>query len=101
VVRQIELIDQRPHPTEVDLAIRGYQSGPDFDNYTHENTPNCHSEPFTVIPSEARNLALPVQGKLREESRSEYFQRSARFLVVPSRSGLLGMTGQTGFSAAC
>ena len=30
----------------------------------------CHSEPFTVIPSEARNLALPVQGKLREQSRS-------------------------------
>ena len=31
---------------------------------------HCHSEPFTVIPSEARNLALAVQGKLREESRS-------------------------------
>jgi hypothetical protein len=44
---------------------------------------------------------MPARGKLREESRSEYFQRNARFLVVPIRSGLLGMTRQTSFSAAC
>ncbi len=37
---------------------------------------SCHSEPFTIIPSEARNLALPVQGKLREESRSAYKLRT-------------------------
>jgi len=44
--------------------------------------PSCHSE-------------------RSEESRSEYFQRGARFLVVPIRSGLLGMTGQASFPAAC
>jgi hypothetical protein len=43
----------------------------------------CHSEPFSVIPSEARNLALPVQGKLREESRSANPDLiGARFLVA-------------------
>jgi hypothetical protein len=43
----------------------------------------CHSEPFTVIPSKARNLALPVQGKLREESRSGNPDLiGARFLVA-------------------
>jgi hypothetical protein len=31
-----------------------------------------------------------------EESRSEHFQRNARFLVVPIRSGLLGMTRKPG-----
>jgi hypothetical protein len=45
----------------------------------------CHSEPFTVIPSEARNLALPVQGKLREES-GFGSKGSTRFLAS------LGMT---------
>src|SRR5271157_6652711 len=30
----------------------------------------CHSEPFAVILSAAKDLALPAQGKLREESRS-------------------------------
>ena len=28
--------------------------------------PRCHSEPFAVILSEAKNLALPAQDKLRE-----------------------------------
>jgi hypothetical protein len=28
----------------------------------------CHSEPFAVILSEAKDLALGAQGKLREES---------------------------------
>ena len=46
----------------------------------------CHPEPFIVIPSEARNLALPVQGKLREESHSGN-KGLARFLAS------LGMTG--------
>ena len=32
--------------------------------------PCCHSESFAVILSEAKNLALPAQDKLREESRS-------------------------------
>jgi hypothetical protein len=43
-----------------------------------------YSDPFTVIPvpqSRGGNLALPVQGKLREESRSENKGR-ARFLVA-------------------
>jgi len=31
---------------------------------------DCHSEPFAVILSEAKHLALGAQGKLREESRS-------------------------------
>ena len=44
------------------------------------------SEPFAVIPSKARNLALSVRGKLREESGSENAGK-ARFLAS------LGMTG--------
>ncbi len=48
-----------------------------------ETLPSCHSEPFAVILSAAKDLALPAQGKLREESRSECFQDNARFLVVP------------------
>jgi hypothetical protein len=52
------------------------------------SAPGCHSEPFAVIPSEARNLALPVQGKLREESRTSPVSR-ARFL---SRDCGIGMT---------
>jgi hypothetical protein len=31
---------------------------------------HCHSEPFAVILSAAKDLALGAQGKLREESRS-------------------------------
>jgi len=42
----------------------------------------CHSEPFAVILSEAKDLTLGAQGKLREESRSEYFPLRARFLVA-------------------
>jgi hypothetical protein len=38
--------------------------------------------PFAVILSAAKNLALPAQGKLREGSRSEYFQGNARFFVA-------------------
>ena len=38
--------------------------------------------PFAVILSAAKNLALPAQDKLREGSRSEYFQGSARFFVA-------------------
>jgi hypothetical protein len=38
--------------------------------------------PFVVILSAAKNLALPAQGKLREGSRFEYFQGSARFFVA-------------------
>ena len=32
----------------------------------------CHSEPFAVILSEAKDLALGAQGKLREESGSAW-----------------------------
>jgi hypothetical protein len=35
----------------------------------------CHSEPFAVILSEAKDLALSAQGKLREESGSEMFSK--------------------------
>ena len=38
--------------------------------------------PFAVILSAAKNLALPAPGKLREGSRSEYFQDNARFFVA-------------------
>jgi hypothetical protein len=38
--------------------------------------------PFAVILSAAKNLALPAQGKLREGSRSVYFQGNARFFVA-------------------
>ena len=37
----------------------------------------CHSEPFAVILSEAKDLALPAQGKLREESCSALRQIAA------------------------
>jgi hypothetical protein len=36
-------------------------------------TMSCHSEPFAVILSEAKDLALGAQGKFREESRSGLF----------------------------
>jgi len=42
-----------------------------------------HSEPFNVIPSEARNLALDVQSKLREESRTA--PRSQSEVPLPRR----------------
>jgi len=41
----------------------------------------CHSEPFAIILSEAKDLALGAQGKLREESRPED-KSSAGFLVA-------------------
>ncbi|MGA9059830.1 MAG: M48 family metallopeptidase [Terriglobia bacterium] len=58
-----------------------------------ENATTCHSEPFTVIPSEARNLALPVQGKLREESRTSLrFQSEIpRFARNDIRTGVEGV----------
>jgi hypothetical protein len=34
----------------------------------HPPRGRCHSESFAVILSEAKNLALSAQGKLREES---------------------------------
>jgi len=46
----------------------------------------CHSESFAVIlipQSREKNLALPAQDKLREESRPEYFQDNARFFARP------------------
>jgi hypothetical protein len=47
----------------------------------------CHSEPFAVILSAAKDLALPAQGKLREESSPDQIGISrARFLAS------LGMT---------
>ena len=52
-------------PRPVDSRLRGNdESGRDFQE------------------SEARDLALPAQDKLRQESRSERFGRSARFLVA-------------------
>ena len=48
-----------------------------------KNVPEpCYSEPFAaVILSEAKNLGISAQGKLREESRSED-KGLARFLVA-------------------
>jgi hypothetical protein len=40
----------------------------------------CHSEPFAVILSEAKDLALFAQGKLREESRYLLFEEKPGFL---------------------
>jgi hypothetical protein len=59
--------------------------------------------PFAVILSAAKNLALPAQGKLREGSRSEYFQGNARFFLrdAQDRLRLLRMTVPASFSAAC
>ena len=44
----------------------------------------CHSESFAVILSEAKNLALPAQDKLREESRLRIFMniRDSSFAVL-------------------
>jgi hypothetical protein len=41
----------------------------------------CHSDPFAVILSAAKDLALPAQDKLREDSRSGS-KDLARFLSV-------------------
>jgi hypothetical protein len=35
---------------------------------------HCHPEPFAVVLSEAKNLALGAQGKLREGSRSAFLR---------------------------
>jgi hypothetical protein len=50
---------------------------------TWENiTKSCHSEPFAVILSEAKDLALDAQGKLREESAVVRFQKDkSRFFA--------------------
>jgi hypothetical protein len=45
--------------------------------------PCCHSESFAVILSEAKNLVLPAQDKLREESRSGHFHEHMRFFLLP------------------
>jgi hypothetical protein len=84
-------------------ALSGLPEGRGFTG-CGRTPPSCQSEPVRCHPDPAvAGEGSPhfAQGKLREGSRSEYFQRSARFLVVPIRSGLLGMTGQTGFPAAC
>ena len=57
----------------------------------------CHPESFAVILSEAKNLALPAQDKLREGSRSAYFDGNTKFLL---RLRLLQMTASPGFSTA-
>ncbi len=46
--------------------------------------------PQAVIPSGARNLALSIFNAVRDSSSS-----------ANKNGGLLGMTGQTGFPAAC
>jgi len=43
----------------------------------------CHFEPFAVILSEAKDLALGAQGKLREESRPGRFQAHSE---IPRRA---------------
>jgi hypothetical protein len=64
--------------------------------------PCCHSESFAVILSAAKDLALPAQDKLREESRSTHFHGNMRFFVryAQDRLRLLRMTVPTGSSAA-
>jgi hypothetical protein len=45
-------------------------------------TKSCHSEPFAVILSEAKDLALGAQGKLLEESAVVCFQKDkSRFFA--------------------
>jgi hypothetical protein len=60
----------------------------------------CHSEPFAVILSVAKDRALPAQGKLREESRLRIFMNNARFFLrnAQDRLRLLRMTAPTSFS---
>jgi hypothetical protein len=73
---------------------------PDFTG-CGKTLPSCHSEPFAVIlraakdlallrVDSARNLALSIFKVLRDSSSS-----------ANKNGGLLGMTGQRGFSAAC
>jgi hypothetical protein len=51
----------------------------------------AYSEPITVILSEAKDLALGAQGKLREESRPGWL---ARHYEIPCCLRLLEMTGE-------
>jgi hypothetical protein len=41
----------------------------------------CHSESFAVILSAAKDLALPAQDKLHEESRPVHFHEHTRFFL--------------------
>jgi len=60
---------------------------------TETRTPSgCHSEPFAVILSEAKDLARGAQGRLHEESGSEAFGMQSE---IPRRLRLLGMTPTT------
>jgi hypothetical protein len=43
---------------------------------------NCHSESFAVILSAAKDLALPAQDKLREESGPAHFQEDTQSEIL-------------------
>jgi len=55
------------------------------------------------LQSVAKDLALPAQGKLREESRPAHFHEHTRFFLryAQDRLRLLRMTPPASFSAAC
>lgn len=57
------------------------------------------ADPFTVILSKAKNLALSAQDELREGSRHGHFHGNARFFLRYAQDGLrlLRMTVPTGF----
>ena len=67
----------------------------------------CHSEPFTVIPTlsgaKGRNLALPVQGELREESRSgkKGLGRFLPFAPLSRKSPEAGHSRESGNPGPC
>jgi hypothetical protein len=64
--------------------------------------PCCHSESFAVILSAAKDLALPAQDKLREESRPAHFHEHTGFFFryAQDRLRLLRMPVPKAFPAA-
>jgi len=58
-----------------DWIFRSSLRWPSDDARPKSANTTAHSEPFAVILSEAKDLALGAQGKLREESRSGLFSR--------------------------
>jgi len=80
---------------------RNYANG--FNLTLHENAlelPLRWKKPQTIFVNSMSDLfhkAVPVEFILRTFD----VMCRARFLVVPIRSGLLGMTGEAGFPASC
>ncbi len=61
----------------------------------------CHSEPFAVILSEAKNLRISLRvNSARNLALSNFKTMRDSSSSANKNGGLLGMTGQAGFPAA-